>query len=581
MSLYPIPKGIINKIIQLSRTFLWSGNLEKKRLPLVSWDLMQLPKKLGGLSLGNALNKNLAMLFKWLWRYFDDPSQLWCQVIKAKFKYPASFTIHDLKIPVSGGPWKKICAAILNHPNAKKIAFQGIRKSVKSGTNCLFWLDIWAGSIPLKQAFPRLFSITSEPNASVSAFGFWEGLNWAWTFSWKRVLRPQDREEKQQLDILLQNVCLASDGNDKLIWSFNSSGKFSSKSFSLELDKQCVIPHHDAIRGLWKGLVPHRIEVFVWTALLERINTRFKLSQLRIIDESENLCVLCKKYPETSNHLLLHCEFACELWKWWIDLWSVKWVFPMKLRDAFEQWFISKKSAFFKKVWHASFFIIVWSIWKERNSRIFEKSENSPRFIKEMIMLRLGWWIKGWNEKFPYSPSDIQRNPTCLLWDGLASSSVNSKSMAAQIEWIPPPMGSLKWNVDASVSDALTSSAIGGVFRNHEGKFLCLFSAPIPFMEINCAEILAIHHAVKISIARGLSRQDLIIIESDSMNAVSWCNSDDGGPWNMAHHLNFIRNSRKRILNISIIHKGRESNFVADSLAKQGLIRNEEFVAWI
>lgn len=32
---------------------------------------------------------------------------------------------------------------------------------------------------------------------------------------------------------------------------------------------------------------------------------------------------------------------------------------------------------------------------------------------------------------------------------------------------------------------------------------------------------------------------------------------------------------------VVILHKGRSSTFVADSLAKQGLDRNDEFLAWL
>ncbi|XP_010667291.1 uncharacterized protein LOC104884346 [Beta vulgaris subsp. vulgaris] len=240
-----------------------------------------------------------------------------------------------------------------------------------------------------------------------------------------------------------------------------------------------------------------------------------------------------------------------------------------------------KKGIFFKKVWHATFFIIVWSLWKKRNSRIFENVASSQRQIQSMILLRLGWWIKGWCEDFPYSPLDIQRNPSCLLWNCISPPSSIPKTIALSSEWIPPNPGMLKWNDDASVKIESSLSAIGGVLRNHEGQFVCLFSAPIPFMEINCAEVLAIHYAMKISVANECSSNEPIYLESDSRNAVSWCNNEDGGPWNMCHHLNFIRNARKNLLNISIMHKGRETNFVADALAKQGLSRHEEFIAWL
>lgn len=48
--------------------------------------------------------------------------------------------------------------------------------------------------------------------------------------------------------------------------------EFTTKSFALELDKLIPVPHQDAVKGVWCGLVPDRIEVFVWTTLLERIN---------------------------------------------------------------------------------------------------------------------------------------------------------------------------------------------------------------------------------------------------------------------------------------------------------------------
>lgn len=268
MSLYSIPTGVVKKITSLTRNFLWAGSGERKAIPLVAWNILQLPKILGGLSIGNIKHKNIALLFKWVWRFFDEPSQLWCQIIRAKYKYPITLTISDIKIPCSGGPWRQVCASFLRHEGAKNIAFKGVKKSVKNGHDSLFWHDVWIGEEALKRVFPRLFSIAITPNGTVASYGIWDGFSWIWCFSWRRALRPQDLEEKAQLDSMLQQAHLAFEKEDKLIWAFNSSGIFSSKSFSLELDKLSPPPQHDAIKGMWLGLVPHRIEIFVWIALL-------------------------------------------------------------------------------------------------------------------------------------------------------------------------------------------------------------------------------------------------------------------------------------------------------------------------
>lgn len=229
----------------------------------------------------------------------------------------------------------------------------------------------------------------------------------------------------------------------------------------------------------------------------------------------------------------------------------------------------------------ASFFVIIWTVWKERNARIFKNSSCPLPQLQDLVLLRLSWWIKGWGDPFPYSSEKIIRNPTCLSWNDQHHGVGKVQGFAQPLSWLPPPRNQQKWNVDASVNTARESSAIGDVLRDHLGNFKCMFSSPIPPIEINCAEILAIYRAIQISINNDNIKKHSIIIESDSVNAVKWCNDDVGGPWNLNFQLNFIRNARKRWLNLEINHRGRGANMVADSLAKQGLVRNTEFLAWL
>ena len=579
MSLFPIPKSIIERLIRIQRQFLWSGRAEKKAMPLVAWSTVELPKKLGGLAVGNLLNRNLGLLSKWIWRYLTEPSALWRKVIQGKYKYTANLTIPSLEAPKTGGPWKQICSALLTNQPTCNLLKSGMRKRVGNGEKTLFWEESWLESRPLKFIFPRLYSITTNKQAKIASMGFWNGTSWWWSLTWKRSLRHRDTLERESLQQLLDKVILRPDSEDRNIWAPDKNGKFSVKSVTYELAKFTSTAHLDSVNNIWRGLVPHRIEIFTWIACLEKLNTRAKLAKLNIIPPTEDLCPLCNECSETVNHLLLHCRFSWKIWTWWCNLWDFSWVMPATLIEAYKNWHHHSKRKFLKKIWMASFFVIVWSLWKERNGRIFQNIACSDRQIQELILLRLSWWIKGWGDPFPYSSDEVLRNPQCLDWNPPTSQPAPTASK--QSSWVPPPPNALKWNVDASLKVSESKSAIGGILRNHRGEFLCMFSSPVPFLEINHGEILAIFRALKISSTMDCCLHKKIIVESDSANAVKWCNGDIDGPWSLAFIINFIKNAMARDNSMEITYQGRESNMVADSLAKQGLTRRDEFIAWM
>ncbi|XP_056697653.1 uncharacterized protein [Spinacia oleracea] len=162
--------------------------------------------------------------------------------------------------------------------------------------------------------------------------------------------------------------------------------------------------------------------------------------------------------------------------------------------------------------------------------RIFEQKASPICDIQDLIILRLSWWIKGWGDPFPYSSDDILRNPQCLIWRSNTIKIPDPRHDNQLRVWLPSPCGVLKWNVDDSLNTALPKSAIGGVLRDNHGNFKCLLSSPIPTMEINNAEVLEIHRAIKISKGSDRIAFSKLIIESDSANAVKWCNESNGGP---------------------------------------------------
>lgn len=145
MSLFPIPKWVFGEIIKIKRQFLWSGNKEKKSLPWLNSDTVELPKALGGLNIGNLLHRNLALLFKGIWWFFNNPNLLWCCVVQEKYKYPPQLSPHYLVPSSHGGPWRGICSSIFLHPSTRKPCSQRNPKKCWQWVRYLLlaWLMDW------------------------------------------------------------------------------------------------------------------------------------------------------------------------------------------------------------------------------------------------------------------------------------------------------------------------------------------------------------------------------------------------------------------------------------------------------
>lgn len=121
------------------------------------------------------------------------------------------------------------------------------------------------------------------------------------------------------------------------------SGDFLVKLVSFEWAKSYCPPHLDIIRGCWRGLFPHRIELFTWLSLLGKINTKAKLVNIGILTPSDSCCVFCNYIPKTCDHLLLHYDYSWKIRRWWLDIWEVSWIFPSYLPWGLlsMEWFLS------------------------------------------------------------------------------------------------------------------------------------------------------------------------------------------------------------------------------------------------
>jgi hypothetical protein len=84
MTLERVPPKIITTLRRLAFNFLWSGQADKHRLHLCSWQTLSKPRRAGGWGLKNLSSFNVALLASTFWRAVTHDS-IWHQIIFDKY----------------------------------------------------------------------------------------------------------------------------------------------------------------------------------------------------------------------------------------------------------------------------------------------------------------------------------------------------------------------------------------------------------------------------------------------------------------------------------------------------------------
>ena len=74
------------------------------------------------------------------------------------------------------------------------------------------------------------------------------------------------------------------------------------------LSPTCRSSNFISFKGIWKGIVPPRMEVFCWLAIVGRINTRGVLVRRGIIGVEEGSCPVSSLETASVEHLVIHCQ---------------------------------------------------------------------------------------------------------------------------------------------------------------------------------------------------------------------------------------------------------------------------------
>lgn len=176
---------------------------------------------------------------KWVWRYNIERDALWRRLIDAKYGSPLQ-PLNSL-FKKSKGSWTYIA-------QMKDLMHDNIIHVIGNGENTSFWSGLWAGSTPFKIAFPRLFALSGQKEASIA--DCWNYAYQAWDLGLRQHLNEAEIDEWTIMSTILISPASPT-GEDTWKWSLDKSCQFYSKS----------ITHHLASGGNVLNTLPY-IEIF-------------------------------------------------------------------------------------------------------------------------------------------------------------------------------------------------------------------------------------------------------------------------------------------------------------------------------
>nr|GEV35062.1 RNA-directed DNA polymerase, eukaryota, reverse transcriptase zinc-binding domain protein [Tanacetum cinerariifolium] len=251
LSLFRMPRTICNKLEAMRSKFFWGAEDTNRKIHWVKWDLVLASKDCGGLGFGSLHSLNLALLYKWRWRFHNHHNALWAKIIKNL--YPFSSEAQGwVQVRKQVGPWNNIMQTVSDLHNTSMVPISVMKRKIGDRMSTLFWHDVWINDTPLAQQFPRLFLLEEFKNARV---GYrWNGSSFAW--NWRRPLRggTEDDQYHRICDIIKQ-VTIVQTG-DSWRWSCDKIDLFSVNGLHKHRDSLALPSHYLATR--WNKIVPRR-----------------------------------------------------------------------------------------------------------------------------------------------------------------------------------------------------------------------------------------------------------------------------------------------------------------------------------
>ncbi|XP_019460062.1 PREDICTED: uncharacterized protein LOC109359821 [Lupinus angustifolius] len=135
-----LPHSVCSDIDRMTMNFLWGGDVNKRNLNLVGWDVISTHKSDGGLGIRDARFANISLLGKLSWNLLGNNDKLWYRVLSDKYLGEESLMFAQVKSSTSF-VWRSLLKAF-------NLLREGFNMHLGEGNKSL-WYDNWMGGAKL------------------------------------------------------------------------------------------------------------------------------------------------------------------------------------------------------------------------------------------------------------------------------------------------------------------------------------------------------------------------------------------------------------------------------------------------
>lgn len=334
-----LPPWAIHELDSTCRRFFWAGaDSSDKGKCQVSTEVVCSPKEHGGLDIPNFRLTGYALQLRWLWLQRTAEERAWAELnlkidpmVRAFFEAPVQVQIGNGK-----------------------------------GQRTLFWADRWLQGQPLFDLAPGVNAVPPRIRKRRTVAEALQDRQWIRDVRGSRTVQViiefihlRQRIEATSLDT----------NPDRFNWRWTANGQYTAWSAYEMLHKGKT--YLEGADRIWQHRAPLRVNMFLWLAAHRRLWTADRRHRHNL--EATEMCPLYHQELETSDHILVNCSFAKSVW-WEVLRWAGC-TCPFVPEATLQDWWshlLRQQAPQRRKGLHTLVMLIAWSLWKERNARVFD-----------------------------------------------------------------------------------------------------------------------------------------------------------------------------------------------------------------